>query len=487
MKIKSLIKSLNIRQPLEIEEDFEVKGIACNSQGIKPGYLFVAIKGSKEDGNKFIQEAINNGAMAVVIESTAYALPNTEGVCFIVVDDTRRALAKLAAEFYGHPCEKMKVIGITGTNGKTTVTYLLEEILKASQIHPAVIGTINYRFKNKIIPAKNTTPGSLELQLLFFQMRQEAVEYAIMEVSSHALAQERTEGIKFQSAIFTNLTQDHLDYHLTMEDYFQAKSRLFKDSSSSAIKIINNDDTFGRRIKDEITGSVITYGIENKSDYMAQDLKLGIKVTEFTLLGPRGEEKFTTKLIGRHNVLNILAAVAWADQEGIDSQIIKNAIEKFPGVPGRLERVNCVKDFVVYVDYAHTDDALKNVILSLRQVSSGKLIVVFGCGGERDKSKRPKMGKVVTELADYAIITSDNPRSEDPDEIIKDILRGVHKDNYCIIPDRYEAIKKALSMAKGDDIILIAGKGHENYQIFKDRMVHFDDREVAAECLNALS
>ncbi|MDD5594815.1 MAG: UDP-N-acetylmuramoyl-L-alanyl-D-glutamate--2,6-diaminopimelate ligase [Candidatus Omnitrophica bacterium] len=487
MKIKSLIKSLDILRPLKIKEDFEVKGIACNSKGIKPGYLFVAIKGNKDDGNKFIEEAIKNGANCIVAQVPGAGCQVSEKTCFIEVKDARKALAKLAAQFYGHPSGKMKVIGITGTNGKTTVTYLLEAILKANQIHPAVIGTINYRFKNKIIPAKNTTPGPLELQLLFYEMGQEGVEYAIMEVSSHALAQERTAGIKFQSAIFTNLTQDHLDYHLTMEEYFSAKSRLFKDCSPSAIKIINNDDAFGRRIKEEVSEKIITYGIENKSDYMAQDLKLGIKESEFTLSGPQMKEKIKTKLIGRHNVLNILAAVSWANQEGIDPQVIRNAIERFPGVPGRLERVDSRKDYAIYVDYAHTDDALKNVILSLKQISSQKLIVVFGCGGERDKGKRPKMGKVVTELADYAIITSDNPRSEDPDGIIKDIVRGIHKDNYCIIPGRKEAIKKALSIAAPGDIVLIAGKGHENYQIFKDQTIHFDDREVVTECLNVMS
>jgi len=307
-----------------------------------------------------------------------------------------------------------------------------------------------------------------------------------MEVSSHALSQGRTEGVDFQSAIFTNLTQDHLDYHVSMEGYFQAKRRLFLNAHPDALKIINNDDAFGKRLKTECSGKVVTYGIENNSDYMAKDLKLHGNGTEFDFIFPGGKYKLKTPLIGKHNVLNILAALAWADRQDLKLQGLR-VIEKFATVPGRLERVNCKKDFAVYVDYAHTDDALKNVILSLRQIASGKLIVVFGCGGDRDKTKRPKMGKVVTELSDYAIITSDNPRCEDPNQIIKEIEAGIVKDNYSIVPERGQAIKKALQLAKAGDVVLIAGKGHEDYQVFKAKTIHFDDREVALQCLDAMN
>ncbi|MDD2752417.1 MAG: UDP-N-acetylmuramoyl-L-alanyl-D-glutamate--2,6-diaminopimelate ligase [Candidatus Omnitrophica bacterium] len=487
MKIKSLIRALDGLADCPISEDFEITGISCNSQEIKPGNLFVAIKGIRQDGNKYIEEAVSKGARVVIIEGAKCQVPSNEKVNFIRVEDARKALAKLAAEFYGHPSEKIKIIGITGTNGKTTISYLIEAILQENHSLPGVIGTVNYRFKGQEIPAKNTTPGPLELQSLFFQMRQAGVDYAVMEVSSHALAQGRTEGINFQSAIFTNLTQDHLDYHRSMEEYFQAKSRLFQNALPATLKIINNDDAFGRRLKSETTGRVTTYGIENNADYMAQDLKLKVEDSEFLFVGPRAKTKFKIQLIGRHNVLNILAALSWADQEGIPPEIIQAAIEKFSAVPGRLERVNCAKGFAVYVDYAHTDDALKNVILSLRQACAGKLIVVFGCGGERDKTKRPKMGKVVTELADYAIITSDNPRSEDPNQIIKEIEQGISKDNYSVVPERGQAINKSLHLAKAGDIVLIAGKGHEDYQILKDKTIHFDDREVAAQCLNAMN
>jgi UDP-N-acetylmuramoyl-L-alanyl-D-glutamate--2,6-diaminopimelate ligase len=313
------------------------------------------------------------------------------------------------------------------------------------------------------------------------------VGYVIMEVSSHALTQGRTEGIDFHSAIFTNLTQDHLDYHKTQEDYFQAKAKLFKDIDPKSYAIINNDDEYGRRIAKLTAAKIITYGIDSAADIIAKDIKFDISHTEFLLnaafIGEDKKEKFSTKLIGRHNVYNILSAVTWALREGLDLSLVKYAIEKFDLVPGRLERIYFAGDFSVFVDYAHTEDALQNVIRTLRELSSSKIIVVFGCGGDRDKTKRPKMGYVVSELADFAVITNDNPRSEDPQEIIEEIKKGIKKDNYCVVPDRKEAIKKGLSLAKSGDIVLIAGKGHENYQILKDARIHFDDREVVREVL----
>ncbi|MDD4894970.1 MAG: UDP-N-acetylmuramoyl-L-alanyl-D-glutamate--2,6-diaminopimelate ligase, partial [Candidatus Omnitrophica bacterium] len=376
-----------------------------------------------------------------------------------------------------------KVVAVTGTNGKTTITYLIEALLKEAGFMPAVIGTVNYRFKDKIIPSKNTTPGPLELQSLLADAVKENIDYTVMEVSSHALSQERVAAINFHSAIFTNLTQDHLDYHNTLEDYFQAKAKLFRDLRGY-FAVINNDDEYSRRLKEMIKGpEIITYGIDNESDIMAGGIKLGISHTEFILKSGKKEIRLETGLIGRHNIYNILATFAWASKEGLSEAVTMPALEKFNFVPGRLERIETGRDFSVFVDYAHTEDALTNVITSLRQITGNKIIVVFGCGGERDKTKRPEMGRVVSELADYAIITNDNPRSEDPDDIIEGIKSGIKKDNYCVILERKDAIKKALSEAMPQDIVLIAGKGHEDYQILGDKRIHFDDREVVKECL----
>jgi UDP-N-acetylmuramyl-tripeptide synthetase len=392
-------------------------------------------------------------------------------------------LAKLTAEFYGNPSLKIKVVGVTGTNGKTTITYLLEALIKEAKFSPAVIGTINYRFKDKIFPAKNTTPGPVELQSLLMDMSLEGIDYAVMEVSSHALDQDRVEAINFHSAIFTNLTQDHLDYHNTIENYFQAKAKLFRNLKPSSLAIINNDDACAGKLKGLTRARIVTYGINTPADITAEDIKFDISHTEFSLVTTKGKAEFKSGLIGRHNVYNLLAVVAWSVKEGIDFSIAKSALEKFNVVAGRLERIDSDGGFSVFVDYAHTEDALANVIRTLRQLSRNRIIVVFGCGGERDRTKRPKMGYVVSELADYAIITNDNPRSEDPQEIISGIKMGIKKGNYCVIPDRFEAIKESLILAKPGDVVLVAGKGHEDYQILKDGKRHFDDREVVRECL----
>ena len=488
MKAQELIESLDSCYLSSHLEDFEVRGISCNSNEVCDNFIFVAIKGTHIDGHRFIQEAIERGAKAVIIQSSDVSLRLPEKVTFIKVNDTRKALANLAAKFYGNPSSKIKVVGVTGTNGKTTITYLLEALLKEAGFSSAVIGTVNYRFKDKIIPSKNTTPGPVELQSLLADTAQENINYAIMEVSSHALTQDRTGAIDFHSAIFTNLTQDHLDYHKTLEDYFQAKAKLFKDLNHSSFAVINNDDKYGKRLLELIQGQeIITYAIDNEADITACDIKLDISHTEFILRAIKKELDFKARLIGRHNIYNILASFAWALKEGLDETVVKSALERFNFIPGRLEKINCRRDFLVFVDYAHTEDALTNAIKTLRQISGNKIIVVFGCGGERDKTKRPKMGYTVSELADYAIITSDNPRSEDPQKIIEDIRKGIRKNNYCIIPDRKDAIRKSLSLAKPGDVVLIAGKGHENNQILKDKTIHFDDREAVKECLESMN
>ncbi|MFA6357659.1 MAG: UDP-N-acetylmuramoyl-L-alanyl-D-glutamate--2,6-diaminopimelate ligase [Candidatus Omnitrophota bacterium] len=461
----------------------QIKGVTSSSKDVKKDFVFVAIKGPWQDGNCFINEAITRGASVIVIKNTAKETKIIGKAKLLKVSNPRKFLADVCAEFYGFPSNKLKVIGITGTNGKTTISYLVEAVAKEANCGSGVIGTINYRFKNKIIPAKNTTPGCVQLQELLCKMFAKKVKYCAMEVSSHALDQNRVAGVNFSCAIFTNLTQDHLDYHQNLENYFLAKAKLFRSLAASSVAVINNDDKYGQRIKRLTKAKVITYGIRNKSMVMAKELDLGHEKTEFTLIAPKINIRIKARLVGKYNVYNILSAVAWALSQKINIKIIKAAIEKFKNVPGRLERVVTKKGFNIFVDYAHTPDALFNVISALRPISKKRIIVVFGCGGGRDKLKRPKMGKVVTELADYALITSDNPRSEEPLQIIKDIQKGINKNNYCVVLARAEAIRKGLAMLEKDDCLLIAGKGHENYQVLKDKVLQFNDRKEVEKCL----
>jgi len=464
----------------------EIKGLTCNSKEVKPGFLFVAIQGNCQNGNHFIKEAISRGAGIVAVEKEPPRIKAPGKVIFLVVNDCRKFFARATHKFYGAPSDKVKVIGITGTNGKTTISYLIEAIAKKSGCGCGVIGTINYRFKGKTIIAKNTTPESGQLQSLLMRMRAQKVKYCAMEVSSHALDQERVAGINFSRAVFTNLTQDHLDYHKNLENYFLAKLKLFRALAPASSAIINNDDQYSVRIKRLTKAKILTYGIKKKANLMASEINFGMRWTEFSLVAGQINIRIKTKLIGRYNIYNILAAIAWGISEKLRIQDIKSAIEKFKNVPGRLERVNCPGGFNVFIDYAHTPDALFNVISALRPLVEGKIIVVFGCGGERDKLKRPLMGRVVTELADYAIITSDNPRSENPAQIIRDIQAGIQKSNYCLVPRRGEAIRQGLSLINKSDCLLIAGKGHENYQVLKNKAMPFNDRKVARKCLELM-
>jgi UDP-N-acetylmuramoyl-L-alanyl-D-glutamate--2,6-diaminopimelate ligase len=493
MNLKELIKRSNIYPESKLLVDFPVKGISCDSRKTSPDFVFVAVKGAKDDGSKFIAEAIKNGARAIVLKSQSHLPPqqpgkvarSEENVVFMEVEDDRKALAQLASTFYGNPSEKLRTVGVTGTNGKTTITYLIEAILRNCGQVPGVIGTVNYRFQDKVFPSLNTTPGPLELQSMLADMLSSGVTYSVMEVSSHALDQGRIALINFSAAIFTNLTQDHLDYHKNLEEYFSAKSKLFCGLSDSAFSIINSDDPYGLKLKKLSRGVVITYGIDNDCEVKAADLRMDLSSSVFLLQSKSWKGQIKTGLIGRHNVYNILAAFAWALAEGFDPDKVKAALEGFSYVPGRLERFSSRNGFSVFVDYAHTEDALKNVLNALKAIKHNRIIVVFGCGGERDKTKRPKMGFVVSEMADYAIITNDNPRSEDPAQIIEDIKAGINKNNFCVIPERMEAIRRSLSLAKSGDIVLVAGKGHEDYQVLKDKTLHFDDREVVRQCLQS--
>jgi UDP-N-acetylmuramoyl-L-alanyl-D-glutamate--2,6-diaminopimelate ligase len=484
MRITELIKALG-RADIHCPQDFVVSGVSSDSRSVSHNFVFVAVNGASINGNDFIHQAIAKGARAIITEEP---LPKflSPDVSFIRVKDARIALARLSAEFWSHPCDKIKVVGITGTNGKTTVSYLIEAILKQARRHPAVIGTINYRFGGKVILAKNTTPGPVEIQSMLANMLKSGVDYALMEVSSHALDQNRVAGIDFHSAIFTNLTQDHLDYHRTKANYFKAKAKLFKNIRPHSPAILNSDDRYSRALKRITAAKVITYGISHPADLRAEKIKFNYDCTEFRLSKGKQKLSLKTHLIGRHNLYNVLAAIAWAIEEGISLSAIKSGLEEPCVVPGRLEKVSAKEKFLVFVDYAHTEDGLKNVIGALRGLCSGKIIVVFGCGGERDRTKRPKMGKTVTEMSDYAIITNDNPRSEEPQSIINDIIKGIKNNNYCVIFDRKEAISKSFSLAGPGDIVLIAGKGHEGYQVIKDKMIAFDDREVARECLRSM-
>ena len=482
MNLKDVLRDV----PCRIEgkaASFRVRAVTDDSRSVIPGSLFIAKRGYSQDGSKFIADAFKRGARVVVTEGRS-AVP--AGAVKIMVKDTRTATPVIADNFYGHPSEKLKMVGITGTNGKTTITYILEGIVKAAGAAAGVIGTINYRVKNKVTPAKNTTPGPIELQSILSRMVRSGAGYAVMEVSSHALDQGRVDKVSFDAAICTNVTGDHLDYHKTMENYFKAKALIFKKLKRGGAAILNGDDKRVARLKRSITkNKVLMYGTGKKADVRAEDIKLSMDGTTFTIVTQKRSFAVRTKLIGMHNVSNILAATAAALALGIRIDSIVKGIGKVMAVPGRLEAVDAGQPFKVFVDFAHTEDALFNVLTLLREVAGNRIVTVFGCGGNRDRTKRPRMGKVACELSDRVIVTSDNPRFENPGEIISEIEKGIKTSfsNYDIAVDRKEAINKALSVASDTDIILIAGKGHETYQIIKDRTFSFDDREVARSIL----
>ena len=463
----------------------EIAGIACDSRQVRPGWLFVAIPGNKMDGFAFIDDAVTRGAVAVVTEQ---APPGLKDVTVIRVPNAREALARLASTFYGHPSARLRLIGVTGTNGKTTVTYMIRDILESAGLSCGLIGTVEYRLGSRVIPASRTTPDSLTLQSFLSQMVQSGCASAVMEVSSHALDQERAWGIEFDAAVFTNLTQDHLDYHKTMEAYFEAKRRLFTAigrGGKPAAAILNLDDPYGRRLAEspDIKARIITYGRAPEAAVRADRIRLGPSGSAFHATTPWGEADLTLRLLGGYNVSNALAAMAACGSLGISLSIVKQRLGEMRAVPGRLEQVPCKRGFQVFVDYAHTDDALLNVLQTLREITAGRLIVVFGCGGNRDRTKRPKMGAVAGRLADYSVLTSDNPRTEDPLAILDQIRAGIGQAPHEVVPDRAEAIRRAIGLAREGDIVLIAGKGHETFQEFDNRVIPFDDREIARELL----
>jgi len=446
--------------------------------------FFVALKGSNHDGADFIREAVANGARVVAGRTIPSGI--AKDILCLEVEDPPQFLRHITRRLYGDLASRVKTIGVTGTNGKTTITYLIESIFKAAGKKCGVIGTVNYRVGEEIFPSTHTTPDFVANQRFLAGLAGRGVEHCVMEVSSHGLSQGRVDLIDFKTAVFTNLTDEHLDYHKTAEDYFLVKAKLFTGLPAGAAAIINLDDVYGRRLPAMTRSQVIGYGIENPADVMARNIHSAVSGSRFEITGPGGSMATKTGLVGIHNVYNVLAAVTACLAEGINPESVQKGIESLDHIPGRLEKVSTQRDFSVFIDYAHTEDALKNVLQALRTITPGRIILVFGCGGDRDKTKRPKMGAVAGRLADISIITNDNPRSEDPQDIADQIREGFEDVNYHLVLDREEAIGQALMMAGTGDVVLIAGKGHEQYQIFKDQTITFIERDVIEKKLTCL-
>ena len=477
----------------------EVVDVTDDSRRVTPGTLFVAVKGTQVDGHEFIGQACAQGAVGVMVESSCResGLTRVEGKvpAIIEVEDTRAALGQVASSFWREPSRSLTMIGVTGTNGKTTVTHLITGLLEASARKVGLLGTIGYFVGSEHFAASHTTPGPVALQSFLGKMVRAGMDTAVMEVSSHALAMDRVAGCEFDIVVFTNLTQDHLDFHQTMEAYFQAKLRLFQQYVSAKSKtspkraIVNTDDEWGKQILQQSLAPTWSYSIHGSADLQATDLSLSIDGTTFTALTPIGPIPIRTSLVGEHNVYNILAAIGVGVECGLSAEIVQKGISECGAVPGRFELVNEGQDFAVVVDYAHTEDALARLLAAAQELKKGRIITVFGCGGDRDRGKRPKMGQVAAKHSDCVFVTSDNPRTEDPSSIIRDIELGIldlpesQRTSYRLISDRREAIHAAIQEAAPQDMVLIAGKGHEDYQIIGSERRHFDDREVAREAV----
>ena len=464
----------------------EIAGIAYNSKAAKPGFLFAALRGAAQNGLDFVAEAETNGAVAVLSE---WPQPASSRAAWVQVADAREALALAAANFFGHPSAGMKVVGVTGTKGKTTTTYLLEAILAAAGAAPGVIGTIEYRRPGWKTPAPRTTPEAPDLQALLRTMLDAGVTHCVMEVSSHALEQKRVWGVSYDVAVFTNLSGEHLDYHPSMEGYYEAKKKLFSLNHKKRAAVVNMDDPWGQKLVAELPMKTVTFGLEPAAIVRAAKYALGADGIEAQIAFPGGTVRIQSALVGRHNLYNLLAATAAALALNVAPADIVKGVAALKGVTGRFERVPNGRGLLIVVDYAHTDRALEQALMTAREFKPRRLIAVFGAGGDRDREKRERMGRVAARLADWTILTSDNPRSEDPLAILVAIEGGFAKEaarTYEIEPDRRKAIAKALAMAAKGDLILVAGKGHEDYQVFKDRTVHFSDIEVIEETLRAL-
>jgi UDP-N-acetylmuramoyl-L-alanyl-D-glutamate--2,6-diaminopimelate ligase len=486
VKLKQLIKGIPF---LEVKgsKEVEITGLCNNSKLAVPGSLFFAKKGEKYHGNSFIPEVKAAGCAAV---ATDMFDPFLKDIVQIIHPDIRALEPLIAERFYGYPSKKLLCVGITGTNGKTTTSYLIKHLFDALDLPAGLIGTIEWIIKNTVLPSRLTTPDIITNQKLLNEMVSVGCKSVVMEVSSHALDQKRVAGIDFDIAIFTNLTEDHLDYHSSMEEYASAKAKLFASLSKNKepgksypkFAIINQDCMWYKEMIENLTVSLLTYGISSDADVRAQNIQLHPHGSECQICYKDQVIPFRTSLIGKFNISNSLAVAATAIALGIDLSKALSILSSFKAVPGRLEKVENKLNKNIFVDYAHTEDALRNVLETLKELTKGRLLCVFGCGGNRDKQKRPKMGAVVEKLADVLFVTSDNPRGESPESIVEDILMGIQdKKKVCVEVDRRHAIEKAISQMKKDDVLLIAGKGHEDYQIFSNHTIHFDDRIVAKE------
>lgn len=467
-------------------------GITYDSRKVQPGFLFVAVRGFKHDGAGFIEQALEKGAVAVVTETPA-VMPSS--VAWARVPDSRQALALMAEHFYENPSGRIKMIGVTGTNGKTTTTNLIAAVLDAAGHKTGLIGTIHNRIADMILDVSHTTPESADLQELLHEMILQKVNDCVMEVSSHALALHRVDGCEFDVAVFTNLTQDHLDFHNDMQSYLEAKQILFRKLSIPGVKrgkcaVVNADDAYAGSIIKATGVEVYTYGIKQEADVQADNVQIGARGVSFTVTGKWGRCPLELRITGLFNVYNTLAAFTACAAIGIPVEVIKKALESMQGVPGRFELVDADQNFAVIVDYAHTPDGLENVLKTAREITTEKLITVFGCGGDRDRTKRPLMGRIAAKYSDYVLVTSDNPRTEAPLDIIKDIEKGlepvVKKEGYTVEADRRRAIRLAVGIAKKGDVVVIAGKGHEDYQIIGTKKYPFDDRNEARIAIKEL-
>ena len=502
MKLRDLVSRLPHKVVLG-DPLIEVTGLAYHSREVKEGYLFAAVRGLRADGKQFIPEACARGARSLLVEDPVEG----SGATQVVVPRAREALAQVASAFYGDPSLSLTVIGITGTNGKTTISYLLESILTEAGKKTGVVGTVNYRYAGQVRPAATTTPESLDLQKLLAGMREAGVTHAVLEVSSHALDMQRVKACHFDVALFTNLTRDHLDYHGSMEKYFRAKELLFTESLQESRKknlfaIINRDDPRGEELCRSAFGTILRYGIKNRGEVYPERFSGDLDGIRAEIITPRGRLEIASPLIGLHNLSNLLAAVTAAEALEIPPEITARGVEKMARVPGRLDRVPGGKGVRIFVDYAHTPDALERALETLRSACPARLLVIFGCGGDRDRGKRPVMGKTAALGGDWAVLTSDNPRTEEPLRILGEIEAGIRETGlprltpehlsagdgqrgYVVIPDRREAIARTIGAARSGDVVLIAGKGHEDYQVLGTDKIHFDDREEALAALQA--
>ena len=491
--LKDIISTLDVQQ-VQGDQNVSIQDITADSRAVKLNSLFIALDGATVDGHNYIDKAVAAGAVAVIV-SKPVTVP--DDVCVITVSDTRQAMMVCVPYFFDYPANRMRMVGVTGTNGKTTTTHMIRHILKAQGHKVGVIGTVHIMIGDTSYPIHNTTPDVVDLQHILHQMVQENVEYCVMEVSSHALALGRVSGVEFDTAVFTNLTQDHLDFHKTFENYLAAKCKLFEQvSAPNQVKdnkgaVINIDDSYGHRVIEKTTAPTITYSTLGKGTLNASDVHMSTKNSQYTVNYKGESYPVSMNTTGLFNVYNTLAAIGACLQEGISMEAIDTALKTFSSVPGRFELIEEGQDFAVVVDYAHTPDGLQNILETAKAIKENRIIIVFGCGGDRDATKRPIMGRIAAEYGDKIYVTSDNPRTEDPVQIVKDVEVGVKEalrdgTSYEVIVDRREAINHAIHDAKAGDIVIIAGKGHENYQILKNETIHFDDREEARKALKEI-